>query len=446
MLCVRRPTSFNQKQKAANNCIAGFIVAVLVVLVSAIVTSGPPYTASAYSYSSVVLNINKNKNCHQLYTVRQNFVPKQYGSYSALIDKRRWNADFPHQPCRGLSYSSSTVLQANNDYTYGRGSEIWPPTNMDRAVQLRDSFPQGEIPPQVFEEIAGMTSSSTFSTQQPRAFLSSSSDWSREDLPNSTPNTASIRATWLDRFPGIVALSLLVWIRPMDIGLVATLSAYTALLTLSASSLRSNSGKCESLPSLPPHGHVPQMIQNPMHDLSYSWEYDIWWRCGVGLGFILPILTIAYFKITSTALSLPASYEGLILSTFARPLFLLCCQALSEIFCRDWLLPLPIRIWIPISYQVVRLVYLGLGFFAFMVMTTTPGTISASFLFCIQALQGLNLVYTLINVFGFLIPVALMRYMRAHFFAVEAASVAIHPGMEETLGFSPDNNDGRASK
>jgi hypothetical protein len=205
---------------------------------------------------------------------------------------------------------------------------------------------------------------------------------------------------------------------------------------LAAKSLR-HGGEAPTLPSLPPQAHVPRLVQNPLQDLTYSsFGYDIWWRCGILLGFILPFLTLCYAVIVmASPLSFGSSSYALLSTTLARPLFLLSlCQALSELACKDWLLPLPIRMWIPISYQIIRLVYLGLGFFD---MVTTVAVVG-KFVGWVQILAGLNLVYTLAsNVFGFLRPVALIKYMRADFFAVEAASVTLHKGMEETIGLTP---------
>ena len=45
-----------------------------------------------------------------------------------------------------------------------------------------------------------------------------------------------------------------------------------------------------------------------------------------------------------------------------------------------------------------------------------------------------NAVYWATNLFAFLIPVASIRYMRAHFFGVEAEEVTTRIGMEESVG------------
>ena len=51
-----------------------------------------------------------------------------------------------------------------------------------------------------------------------------------------------------------------------------------------------------------------------------------------------------------------------------------------------------------------------------------------------RSLAIVNAVYWTVNLFAFLIPVASIRYMRAHFFGVEAAEVVTRAGMEETAG------------
>ena len=54
-----------------------------------------------------------------------------------------------------------------------------------------------------------------------------------------------------------------------------------------------------------------------------------------------------------------------------------------------------------------------------------------------RALAIGSFVYWGLNLIAFLIPVALVRYMRAYFFAVEAAEVTTRMGMEDTIGLVP---------
>jgi hypothetical protein len=48
-----------------------------------------------------------------------------------------------------------------------------------------------------------------------------------------------------------------------------------------------------------------------------------------------------------------------------------------------------------------------------------------------------NAVYWAANLFCFLLPIATIRYMRAHFFGVEAEEVTTRLGMEESVGLIP---------
>ena len=357
--------------------------------------------------------------------------------------------------------------------SYGRGSEIWPPTNTDRSVKLNDSFPNGMIPYKAMEMI--LEQEKLVSKVQGTNNNKNKNGQEKDDnqppdrkRPTTTTTSSTTTSSWVDRIPGLMALGLLGRIRPVaDVGLVVVLSAYTALLTLAAQSGRvsdqdlweyddTNDDDTDmrstrwvpTLPSLPPQGHVPQLVQNPMRDLSYSLEYDLWWRLGIGLGFVLPVLSLIITS-ASTLLASPFSWLPFVgttttaavtaattitTTTLARPLFLLCCQALTEVLCKDWLVPLPIRIWIPISYQMIRIPYLAMGWVS---LFPTLSSVSWTMGHWVGLLTGLNLVYTAVNVFGFLIPVALMRYLRAHFFAVEAASVTVHRGLEETIGVPP---------
>lgn len=56
-----------------------------------------------------------------------------------------------------------------------------------------------------------------------------------------------------------------------------------------------------------------------------------------------------------------------------------------------------------------------------------------------RALGIINAAYWAINLFAFLIPIASIRYMRAHFFGVEAEGVTTRIGLEETVGIVPNN-------
>ena len=83
--------------------------------------------------------------------------------------------------------------------------------------------------------------------------------------------------------------------------------------------------------------------------------------------------------------------------------------------------PLPIRILVPILFNAIRLGPL-------MNWASLPMGWAG------KTLAGLNLAYWSVNLFGYLLPVAAIRYMRAHFFCVEAEQVVTRPGLETSAG------------
>ena len=89
--------------------------------------------------------------------------------------------------------------------------------------------------------------------------------------------------------------------------------------------------------------------------------------------------------------------------------------------------PLPIRIFIPVAYNTVRLGYI----WNWLVQSNSLGAVERS-------LAAANLAYWAVNLLAFLIPVATIRYMRAHFFGVEAAEVTTRMGMEQSIGLFPN--------
>ena len=109
------------------------------------------------------------------------------------------------------------------------------------------------------------------------------------------------------------------------------------------------------------------------------------------------------------------------------PLFLLCWQALTEAVARAALLPLPIRILIPVSYNALRLPSLRCW------ACCPPTIIPAS----LRALGIANLLYWYANLLFFLVPVGVVRYLRAHFFCVEASEVTVRKGGESSVGLLP---------
>jgi hypothetical protein len=55
----------------------------------------------------------------------------------------------------------------------------------------------------------------------------------------------------------------------------------------------------------------------------------------------------------------------------------------------------------------------------------------------LRALGIINLIYWYANLLFFLIPVGVVRYLRAHYFCVEAVEVTVRKGGESSVGLLP---------
>ena len=355
---------------------------------------------------------------------------------------------------------------------YGRGSEIWPPTN-EEPVKLADSFPGGVIPSFASDLLAGdipldgdddvtpapMTSTVDPSTprrgRKRRLIRGAVGRVLRRAATSEQQSASGDRSArggddtfWeapVERSPAIVALLLAVGglVLPTDVMTVAGLTAYLVVLGLASSSPREVEPPARStsiaaeldeqpsggiggsgsmipmVPSLPPQGHVPSLVSNPLGvPLTNSAAYRTWLRLGAVVGLILPLTSVlwyGFFKKDLVAAALAA-----------RPSFLLCCQAVTEATSRRLLAPLPLRIFIPVAYNAVRLAPL----WNWALASTSLGPAG-------RALAIANYAYWTINLFAFLLPIGVIRYMRAHFFCVEAAEVQLRQGQETSAGLLP---------
>ena len=267
------------------------------------------------------------------------------------------------------SVRSITSLRAEGN-KYGRGSEIWPPTN-EEPVELADSFPDGVVPAFVADFIEGATpmkmeASTTTSSAgggQGEMFVQKRRGRKRKMIRGAVGRVLRRAATseqrtatgdrsarggseafWdapVDRLPAVLAAALLILggVRPTDLLAVAGLSAYLVVLGLVASSPReikayqgpwayNNSAPIgisqATFPSLPPQGHVPSLVSNPLGvALTNSVAYRTWLRLGAVLGLLLPLGAVAWYR-SGPEKDLVAAIA------VSRPVFLLCCQAISE--------------------------------------------------------------------------------------------------------------------
>ena len=352
-----------------------------------------------------------------------------------------------------------TVLRAD----YGRGSEIWPPTN-EGPVLLSDSFPGGTVPSFVADALAEVGAESGSPAPPPAApapalrdqgqsgatsgrkrrilrtavgrVLRRAATSERRSAAGDTSARGGDDAFWdapVDRIPALMALLLAGsgLVRPTDVMAVAAWTAYLVGLALASGSPRetevpsaaSSAGALAELPALPPQGHVPSLVSNPLGTvLTNSPAYRTWLRIGAVLGLLLPLGALAcYTGLLGAARGNPAAATAA-----ARPVFLLCCQAATEATSRRLLAPLPLRILVPVAYSALRLGPLWDWALAPVALGRAG-----------RALAVANYVYWAANLFGFLLPVASVRYMRAHFFCVEAEEVQLREGQVVSAGPLP---------
>jgi len=281
----------------------------------------------------------------------------------------------PHSHSHSHSYSrqlpiattSTRLLQATNPY--GRGSEIWPPAN-DQPIRLENSFPNGVLPDAVIEMITRLTAplntgtsgSDPASTDNnnngkpvllrrrnavPRAigrilrraaYAQEETESEQQQQQQKRGTSAKLVAAAIDKTPILLAISLVVsgMIRPLDALLVSFLSGYFVILYMWARNLRRD-GITPMLPSLPPQGHVPHLVSNPLgpdftttamsaSSFSIMTTYDYWIRAGALLGLLAPVAVMLRYALVTHQVDCARAC--------ARPIFFMCCQGMSEALAR----------------------------------------------------------------------------------------------------------------
>jgi hypothetical protein len=252
-------------------------------------------------------------------------------------------------------------------YGYRRGEDMWPPTNLEKPVQLKDSFPLGYVIPypsmipqdqQIMEDITTTTSTSSnvsnatttncFNTEEKGTIQRILRRASRLQIKRLTD---SINFT--PAFVSII-LCLMGLVHRSDGWFVLAFSAYATFLykwSQQPSDNKSSSNNNRNtiiMPALPPQGHVPYLVSNPLgRSITDSPIYMLWIRTGWFVGLVLPLYYIAWnLLILGRRRSLiHASSTGItdVLPTFlssslrwcGSPIFLLCMQSFSEAVARN---------------------------------------------------------------------------------------------------------------
>ncbi|KAK1748004.1 hypothetical protein QTG54_001967 [Skeletonema marinoi] len=367
-------------------------------------------------------------------------------------------------PC---GHTSTTAICA-----YGKGSEIWPECN-EEPIGLSASFPGGKIPPAVVDLLE--SESSATSTNNPDSTITATFDVNNQQIKTtgrkrravrktlshilksaakaSSRRAASETMTAIDRTPAVLAALLIgtkcVSLKPLVfvlaisayfIGLASWCAAPKSSGTVSIKKISDvhsasdmHSYDYVNMPSLPEKGHVPNLVANPLGlSLTTSRIYRLWLRLGATLGLLLPTLALALSIVGSNypSIGVGAVIENAehVRRSLGDPLFLLCFQAITEAVSRAALLPLPMRILVPVVYNTVRLS--PLHAWAFPALGSSIPT-------SLRILGISNLLYWYANLLLFLIPVGVVRYMRAHFFCVEAVEVTVRKGGDASVGLLP---------
>jgi hypothetical protein len=272
---------------------------------------------------------------------------------------------------------SSTPLK----HSYGRGAEIWP-ESQDDAVQLSDSFPNGQVPYSAV--IAIEKQDMKYFHQGIKASINHDDNPTEEDEEDEPvdvamvarasssddtkldPKSGAVRRrkrlparkrkymrrilrraaakeeldtegelSSVDKAPIFVALSLVLrgFVRPMDVLVVACCTTYLIVLNMAARSSRDLTG-APVMPATPPQGHVPTMVSQPLgRRTNDSVWYQTWLKAGILIGFLGPLALLARSYVT-IKLGMGMTPQAAASRICARPLFLLCCQIVTESICR----------------------------------------------------------------------------------------------------------------
>ncbi len=368
---------------------------------------------------------------------------------------------------RDHTSTTSTAMRA-----YGKGSEIWPECN-EEPIELSASFPGGKIPSTV-KDMLESESSNTSTSNPDSTIITATYDGNSQKIKTTGRRRRAVRKTLshilksaakassrrasetttaIDRTPAVLAammigtkcvslksVALVVAISIYFIGLASWCAAPKSSGTVSVTNVSDVHSASDmhsydhvNMPSLPDNGHVPNLVANPLgRSLTNSNIYRLWLRLGAMLGLLLPTLALTLSIVGSKypLVGFGAFIENAdhVRRTLGDPLFLLCFQAITEGVARAALLPLPMRILVPVFYNTVRLTSLHAWVFP-----ATGSTIPTS----LRILGISNLLYWYANLFLFLIPVGVVRYLRAHFFCVEAVEVTVRKGGNASVGLLP---------
>ena len=293
--------------------------------------------------------------------------------------------------------TKTTSLYAN---WYGRGSDIWPPTNIEFPVRLEDSFPGGQVP-----QIA-------LSAMDGEPFMD------KLDLL-ATQRRVLRWISFLALTASMVGKGV---IGPMDIGGLLVWAFYNYLLVQLA-----DTG--DGIASVPSAGHVPHLVRNPLQNVPFKEgqvNWDTWFN------FVFPIALIVIGGATEATLT-----EEWWRVALGRPLLWWMATQVADDFLESSNtfetispVPLPIQYLIRLSSRCARWALLTVA----IVVTQWPSLVVNSganpvsvWSYVYGFLPLLHWIVSTCQVFGYWIPIAGMQYMRAHWTSTEAETMTIQP-------------------
>lgn len=258
--------------------------------------------------------------------------------------------------------SSTTATINTADETVTEGEAI--PTITTSTASTLPSKISGRKRRAIKQTLSHLLQSAAQASSQ-RAATASNAQYSQTYGVPSSPS--------IDKGPAVVAVALValncVGVRDaMSAGMLTMYLIALASWCAAPKSSSSNSSAVGgaslvvNMPSLPSKGHVPNIVANPLGaSLTNSSLYRTWLRLGALLGLLLPMLSLALLSLgskyregdvlgffvgnsagelvlgevleTATSLSY-MMHLGIVKRVLGGPMFLLCCQALTEAVAR----------------------------------------------------------------------------------------------------------------
>jgi len=219
----------------------------------------------------------------------------------------------------------SIIRPTTTGAAYGKGADIWPENN-EGAILISSSFPNGIISDNTIQNEDDSVSQQQIPDSDDsdgpdtgiKRILRRAAASKKRKLRNKSDLISSS-----DKLPIIIGSSLVCrgLIRPMDVALIACWTTYFIILNMTAKSARNSTGT-PIMPALPPQEHVPFLISNPLGTLlARSVSYRRWLNAGAIVALFFPIALVMVYIVHG---NIDAA------RVVARPLFVLCCQIITE--------------------------------------------------------------------------------------------------------------------